>query len=285
MVAAIDADRHRRAHGQGRQVGDARVPADVLVAGDGRRAAVQRGQQRHPRRVRSEDRRSSLEEDARHAAEGIAGARRRQALRRHRERQVLHPASTAKGVEVLDEDVIGSRGDPEPIIASPAIADGRIYVVIARIAEQPGLDRARLRDRSATENAVRRVRQVRRAAPGFSPASPPRLRPWRRFRSSRTKPCSIRAEAGVHAEAVRREGQLHSQRAGDGREVDARSAAGHGGARRHVRRRGDGRIGGIREGDGRRGHRPGARARDSAAAVDVRLQRRQGAACRGGRPI
>jgi outer membrane protein assembly factor BamB len=40
---------------------------------------------------------------------------------------ILRPS--AKGVEVLDEDVIGSAADPEPIIASPAIADGRIYVV------------------------------------------------------------------------------------------------------------------------------------------------------------
>ena len=40
---------------------------------------------------------------------------------------ILRPS--AKGVEVLDEDSIGSAADPEPIIASPAIADGRIYVV------------------------------------------------------------------------------------------------------------------------------------------------------------
>jgi len=39
---------------------------------------------------------------------------------------ILRPSAT--GVEVLDEDVIGSAADPEPIIASPAISDGRLYV-------------------------------------------------------------------------------------------------------------------------------------------------------------
>lgn len=33
------------------------------------------------------------------------------------------------GVDVLDEDWLGSRENPEPIIASPAVANGRVYVV------------------------------------------------------------------------------------------------------------------------------------------------------------
>jgi outer membrane protein assembly factor BamB len=36
---------------------------------------------------------------------------------------------TATGATVLDEDVIGSATNPEPIIATPAISGGRIYVV------------------------------------------------------------------------------------------------------------------------------------------------------------
>jgi outer membrane protein assembly factor BamB len=40
---------------------------------------------------------------------------------------ILRP--TATGVTVVDEDLIGQSGNPEPIVASPAIADGRIYVV------------------------------------------------------------------------------------------------------------------------------------------------------------
>jgi outer membrane protein assembly factor BamB len=40
---------------------------------------------------------------------------------------ILRP--TATGAETLDEDLMGTANNPEPILASPAIADGRIYVV------------------------------------------------------------------------------------------------------------------------------------------------------------
>jgi hypothetical protein len=40
---------------------------------------------------------------------------------------ILRP--TATGADVLDEDLIGSAENPEPFIASPAIAGGRVYVV------------------------------------------------------------------------------------------------------------------------------------------------------------
>ncbi len=39
---------------------------------------------------------------------------------------ILRPSAT--GVEVLDEDWLGSQADPEPILASPIVADGRVYV-------------------------------------------------------------------------------------------------------------------------------------------------------------
>jgi outer membrane protein assembly factor BamB len=39
---------------------------------------------------------------------------------------ILRPSAT--GVEVLDEDVLGTPEAPEPIIASPIVADGRVYV-------------------------------------------------------------------------------------------------------------------------------------------------------------
>jgi len=39
---------------------------------------------------------------------------------------ILRPSAT--GVEVLDEDALGTAAAPEPIIASPIAADGRIYV-------------------------------------------------------------------------------------------------------------------------------------------------------------
>ncbi len=39
---------------------------------------------------------------------------------------ILRPSAT--GAETLDEDLIGSATNPEPIVASPAIANGRVYV-------------------------------------------------------------------------------------------------------------------------------------------------------------
>ncbi len=39
---------------------------------------------------------------------------------------ILRPSAT--GVEVLDEDLLGTAQAPEPIVASPIVADGRVYV-------------------------------------------------------------------------------------------------------------------------------------------------------------
>jgi outer membrane protein assembly factor BamB len=39
---------------------------------------------------------------------------------------ILRPSAT--GVEVLDEDLLGTEQMPEPIVASPIVADGRVYV-------------------------------------------------------------------------------------------------------------------------------------------------------------
>ncbi len=40
---------------------------------------------------------------------------------------ILRPSAT--GVEILDEDLLGTPEEPEPILAAPAIANGRVYVV------------------------------------------------------------------------------------------------------------------------------------------------------------
>ena len=39
---------------------------------------------------------------------------------------ILRP--TSAGVDVLDEDLLGTAAEPEPIVASPIVADGRVYV-------------------------------------------------------------------------------------------------------------------------------------------------------------
>jgi len=50
---------------------------------------------------------------------------------------ILRPSAT--GVTVLDDDQMGTADNPEPVIASPAIADGRVYVTtFAPVEEQTG---------------------------------------------------------------------------------------------------------------------------------------------------
>jgi hypothetical protein len=50
---------------------------------------------------------------------------------------ILRP--TATGAETVDEDQIGTATNPEPIVASPAIADGRVYVTtMPPVTETPG---------------------------------------------------------------------------------------------------------------------------------------------------
>jgi outer membrane protein assembly factor BamB len=50
---------------------------------------------------------------------------------------ILRP--TATGAETLDEDLIGTATNPEPIVASPAISDGRVYVTtMSPVTETPG---------------------------------------------------------------------------------------------------------------------------------------------------
>ena len=95
---------------------------------------------------------------------------------------ILRPSAT--GVEVLDEDLIGTATNPEPIIASPAIADGRIYVVTHEsVEEMKGSNGhvyaigARSDGRVAPREAASRRRGVDRSQ-------------WRRCRCFRTKRCS-----------------------------------------------------------------------------------------------
>ena len=236
------------------QVAHARLPADVRVAGDGRRAALHRRQQRHRRRVRSEDRREAVGEVARHAAEGIAGARRRQAVCRHRERQVLHPAA------VGDRRRSARRGSARH--GADAGADRRV----ADRRRRPHLrdvDGSDLRDRQA-----RSAQGVRSGATGATGATSSHcVRPqW--FRCSRTnrssrpdKPSTLKARLfDAKGNFIREE----PARAVVGRSVERR-----GGCEGRLHRGGAGIERRIREGDGGRPERHGARARRRAAAVDV----------------
>ena len=230
-----------------------------------------------------EDRQGALDEDARHAAKrhrrcsptasSTSAPRTASSTSCGRPRPALTSSTRTSSARPTN---------PEPIVASPAIADGRLYVTSMAPPSEAGIGRTSVRDRdpegarthghrrSAGYCRSRRSCRSGRAGAGLSVRSLARLR----------------RKAVVHAEAVRREGQLHSQRAGERRAVDARSAAAAPSAptaRTSRRRR---RIGRIREGDDRRRHRSGARARDSAAAVDATTSTAMKARrCPGGRRI
>ncbi len=77
---------------------------------DGERS-VRRRQRRDPRGVRPEGRPQGLGEDSGHDSEELAGARRRQALRRHRERQVLHPEALRDRRRGAGRRLAGQRAD------------------------------------------------------------------------------------------------------------------------------------------------------------------------------
>ena len=97
MIAAIDATGTGPVTGSGDQVGHARIPAGLRLAGDGPRAPVCRGRQRDSRRVRPRDGQGALDQASRDDPEELARARRRKDLRRHGKREVLHPAADRDG--------------------------------------------------------------------------------------------------------------------------------------------------------------------------------------------
>ena len=109
---------------------------------------------------------------------------------------ILRPSAT--GVEVLDEDLLGTEQTPEPIIASPIVADGRVYVTSMDATYAIGKRAPRKPARSCTSATGAPVAQ------------------W--CTSSRSG-VSVRidhlARANRHAQGavVRCEGQLHSRRA------------------------------------------------------------------------
>jgi outer membrane protein assembly factor BamB len=103
---------------------------------------------------------------------------------------ILRPSAT--GAETLDEDQIGATTNPEPIVASPAIADGRIYVVTMGSVEE-------VKGRAGT--SARSARGAR-APPGLKTRPPPRRLepggfsppvPRHNSRSVPTRSCSTRA--------------------------------------------------------------------------------------------
>ena len=166
---------------------------------------------------------------------------------------ILRPSAT--GVEVLDEDLLGTAQTPEPIVASPIVADGRVYVDV---------DGRDLRDRQARAatarctacTTVHRVHPVHTGAP------------------ARRAGVSVRSRCCRPARRVAFKARLFDAKGNFIREeprgaVVGRSVERRGRCEGRLRRRGAGLERGIREGDRRRPQRHGARARDRAAAVGV----------------
>ena len=76
-------------------LGRPRLPGRLRIARDrqGRGPHLHGRQRRDARRLRSEGRPQAVGQEPRHAAEGLAGPRRREAVCRDGEREVLHPAA------------------------------------------------------------------------------------------------------------------------------------------------------------------------------------------------
>ena len=99
MLAAFDAGLKGDDQGRGREVGHAWPAGRLPHAGRGRdgRHDLRRGQRRRADWRRPRERQAAVGSQPRHDPEGVAGAGRRQALRRHRERQGLHPQAGQDG--------------------------------------------------------------------------------------------------------------------------------------------------------------------------------------------
>ena len=177
---------------------------------------------------------------------------------------ILRPSAT--GADTLDEDLIGSAGNPEPIVASPAVAGGRIYVTTMAPGEPTAGSAGHLyaigpkvRPRAAALPWL-----LRATVHGSSRAGP--VFPYEALRRSAQqafvlKLCDEERQPDSHGARKRRNGR--------------RSAGGSVGA--------DGvyvapaEVGRICENRRRRSHRSGEGSRDSAAA-DLRFRRHESGA-------
>ena len=169
---------------------------------------------------------AAVDADARHGAEGAAGVRRRQAVRRHRKRQVLHrPAARRIEAEILsevelpistDENAGQSAGVPEPVFGGAAISRGRIFFASTGGVYAIGPKAAKPPTGFAVDEP---------AVPGEGAAA------W-----VQVSPTELVLKPGqavkLHARAVRRAGALPAR--GDRRHLGADRTEGRGRRRRHV---------------------------------------------------
>ena len=229
-----------------------------------------------------EDRQAGLAEDARHAAEGLARARRRQAVRRHRERQVLHPAadrhrrrgrSTRTSSARRPIPSRSSRRPPSPTDASTSSSMGRRPTRTRPDTSTPSVDRGR-RVRPRPRPTGRRLD----GGAGTEPVAQVQVFPYEALLDPGQKQAFTLKLYDAKGNFIRNE---PASRRRSGRSMLLQGTVGPDG---DLRRAGVGRFGRIRQGDRSASvDGAGARPRDSAAAVDLRLQRPTRRRCRGGR--
>ena len=171
---------------------------------------------------------------------------------------ILRPSAT--GVEVLDEDVLGSPQSPEAIVASPIVADGRVYVTSMDAMYAIG-------KRVPVQGAVRRVRtQCARGARRTGAPAVVQVFPYEAL-------LAPGQTVALKARLFDAKGNFIREEPAATWAVDQASGSRRCEGRLHRREERIDR--GLREGDGRHAHRPGARARDRGAALDVRFRERR----------
>ncbi len=138
LIGVARRERGRQARAGQARVADVRLPGRLRLARDRRRASLPGGQRRGAGGVRARGRQEALGAPARHDPEGLARDRRRQALRGHRERQVLR-----------DQADRGRAGDPRRGPARHGSGAGGDHRVAGRGARArvPRDDGRALRDR------------------------------------------------------------------------------------------------------------------------------------------
>ena len=130
MLAAMPADKKGDADRQGCALAHSRCAGGLCVARHRRSTHLRRRQRRNPLRARRQDRRARVGTESRDDSEVVAGARRRQAVRRAR--RTASSTSSARSPTAPRSSTKtgwGASKTPEPIIAAPAVARGRVYVV------------------------------------------------------------------------------------------------------------------------------------------------------------
>ena len=217
--------------------------------------------------VRPAERQAAVGARSRHAAEGIAAARRWQALRRHREWPLLHPEAVGDRRRGARRGVARFAGD--------AGSDRRVADCRGRphLRDVDGRD---VRDRQAQSSGWRE------ACGGRAKARPHcRAGHQRMCRSFRTSRCSrrVRSRRSSFGSLTPAVVLIREEKAGAATWALDQLAGTV--ARRRVHVAGD-RFRRLRQSHGRRRDRHGARPRDSAAAVDLRLRKRSGGSGRWG---